>query len=98
MAIRLAPSGSCASSGRESQAKMSFANTRQGTATTTQSSGDPQARLSRWREVLAAGDRIRAYVYDVRREYVTADSGDSGQVRMKIQPPPRKAPWPCSAS
>jgi len=32
-----------------------------------------------------SGDRI---AYDLRREYVTADSG-TGQVRMKINPPPR---------
>jgi lipopolysaccharide export system protein LptA len=34
-----------------------------------------------------SGERI---AYDLRREYVTADSGGGGQVRMKIQPPPRK--------
>jgi lipopolysaccharide export system protein LptA len=34
-----------------------------------------------------SGDRI---AYDLRRQYVTAEAGDSGQVRMKIQPPPRK--------
>jgi lipopolysaccharide export system protein LptA len=33
-----------------------------------------------------SGDRI---AYDLRREYVTADSGGSGKVRMKINPPPR---------
>ena len=33
-----------------------------------------------------SGDRI---AYDLRREYVTADSGGNGQVRMKINPPPR---------
>jgi lipopolysaccharide export system protein LptA len=34
-----------------------------------------------------SGDRI---AYDMRREYVTADSGGTGQVRMKIKPPPRE--------
>jgi hypothetical protein len=34
----------------------------------------------------APGDRI---AYDLRREYVTADAGGTGQVRMKINPPPR---------
>jgi len=33
-----------------------------------------------------SGDRI---AYDLRREYVTADSAGNGQVRMKINPPPR---------
>lgn len=33
-----------------------------------------------------SGERI---AYDLRREYVTADSAGSGQVRMKIQPPER---------
>lgn len=33
-----------------------------------------------------SGERI---AYDLRREYVTADSEGSGQVRMKIQPPER---------
>jgi lipopolysaccharide export system protein LptA len=33
-----------------------------------------------------SGDRI---AYDLRREYVTADAGGTGQVRMKINPPPR---------
>jgi lipopolysaccharide export system protein LptA len=34
-----------------------------------------------------SGERIS---YDLRREYVIADAGDAGQVRMKIKPPPRK--------
>lgn len=33
------------------------------------------------------GDRIS---YDLRREYVIADAGKGEQVRMKINPPPRK--------
>jgi lipopolysaccharide export system protein LptA len=33
-----------------------------------------------------SGERI---TYDLRREFVTADSSGSGQVRMKIQPPSR---------
>jgi lipopolysaccharide export system protein LptA len=33
------------------------------------------------------GDRL---TYDLRREYVTADSGAGGPVRMKINPPPRR--------
>ncbi len=33
-----------------------------------------------------SGDRI---AYDLRREYVTADAGGSGQVRMRIKPPER---------
>jgi lipopolysaccharide export system protein LptA len=36
-----------------------------------------------------SGERI---AYDLRRDYVTADADGKGQVRMKIQPPPRKAP------
>jgi lipopolysaccharide export system protein LptA len=34
-----------------------------------------------------SGDRI---TYDLRREYVTANSEDGGQVRMKIRPPERE--------
>ena len=33
-----------------------------------------------------SGERIS---YDLRREYVTADAGGDGQIRMKINPPPR---------
>jgi hypothetical protein len=33
-----------------------------------------------------SGERIS---YDLRREYVTADAEKGGQVRMKINPPPR---------
>ncbi len=33
-----------------------------------------------------SGERI---TYDLRRQYVTADSGGAGQIRMKINPPPR---------
>jgi lipopolysaccharide export system protein LptA len=33
-----------------------------------------------------SGERI---TYDLRREYVTANSGGDGQIRMRIQPPPR---------
>lgn len=36
-----------------------------------------------------SGDSI---AYDLRREYVTAGSGTTGQVRMKINPPPREKP------
>lgn len=33
-----------------------------------------------------------AISYDLRREVVTADSGESGEVRMRITPPPPEAP------
>lgn len=47
-----------------------------------------QARISDGANEVT-GERIS---YDLRREYVIAESQDAGQVRMKIQPPPRKEP------